>query len=615
MTRNLRSQLLFSHLLLVGLMVAVMLVSVAGFFRLGRSVDRILKDNYKSVVAAQNMKEALERQDSSATFFLAGQVERARKQYEENRPRFEAAYQIEATNVTEAGEQSIADDLGQLYGTYRRDLERLLYAKPPLPAMEARALYFKTLEPQFVRMKQRSQDVLDLNQAAIVRADERAREEARLAAFISIGVTGLAVVGALTLAWRWSGAIMTPLVSLTRQAEEIGAGRLNQRIEVRRTDEIGQLANTFNEMAEHLREARRVEEERLHRAERMSDAALENLYDPVIVTDAEGRVVHLNRAAEGLFGPDARARGAMARSVVREDRLAHAIERAVGQEHTSAEEGEAALISFQSGDAQRTYRLRATPMQNEDGTLLGAVAVLEDVTHLRELDRLKDEFIGVASHELRTPVTSLLLGVQLLQEGAVGVLSPAQQEVVNSQQEDLLRLERMMRDLLDITRLEAGANPPRFEMVTAKELIDTARQSVAAQARAHGVRLEAKIAGTLPPVRADRGQITRVLLNLLNNAIRHTPEGGEVAMEAIASDAAVTLVVRDTGTGIPPEYLQHIFERFVQVPGATRGGAGLGLSLAQSIIKAHGGEIVATSQLGKGSTFTFTLPTVPEIGK
>ncbi|MES2462737.1 MAG: ATP-binding protein [Armatimonadota bacterium] len=606
MRRSLRTQLLLSHLLLVGLLLGVCLIAVAGFFRLSRSVDRILEDNYKSVVAAQNMKESLERLDSAASFFLAGQQEQARRQYQENLPLFEAAYRVEATNITEVGEQAISDDLGAQFAAYRADLNGLMNAKSPLASKPARTLYFDTLQPRFAQVKRRVQDVLDLNQGAILRADEQAKTEAESAAIASIGITILAVVLGVGFAWRNIGAMMMPLVSLTRQAEQVGAGHLNQRIEVQRDDEIGLLGRTFNEMAVRLRASKLQEEERLQRAERMSAAALADLYDPVVVTDADGRVVHLNRAAEGLFGPAQRVRGQGVRSAVRDTRFVDAIERAAREAHVSAEEGEAAFVTL----AERTYRLRATPMRDEAGGPLGAVAVLEDVTYQREVDRLKTEFIGVASHELRTPVTSLLLGVGLLGEGAVGELTPQQQEVVGALHDDLLRLERMMRELLDLTRLEAGAAPPRFEIADPAELVKSAADTVAAQARSGGVQLETESSPDLHAVRADRGQIGRVLVNLLGNAVRHTPSGGSVMIAAAIEDTTrVRFTVTDTGAGIPPAYVGRIFERFVQVPGATRGGAGLGLSIAQTIVRAHGGEIRVESKIGKGSAFSFTLPT------
>lgn len=606
MRRSLRTQLLLSHLALVALMVLVLLASVGGFFRLGGYVDRILRDNYKSVVAAQQMKDALERQDSAATFYLAGQKEKARNQYAANRARFEKAFAAESDNVTEPGEQKLVDEILVRYGLYSKHMDRLFAES--LPENATRTFYFGTLESEFLLLKEATQGVLDVNQKAIVEADKDARAEANrsaiLAAVVAVGAGTLAVL----LTYRTVNSLMTPIVSLTRQAEEVGAGHLDQRIDARRDDEIGLLAHAFNQMAERLAEARRVEQERLHLAERMSDAALANLYDPVIVSDAAGCVVHLNRAAEGLFGPDDAAKGRDVGLVVRNKRLYDALLRAIGTQETSADEGDAALTTL----GGRTYRVRATPMRERDEDKpLGAVAVLEDVTYQEEVNRLKTEFIGVASHELRTPVTSMMLGVQLLTEGAAGELSPAQNEVVLALRSDLERLQAMMHDLLDMTRLQAGATPPRLEIVPVAEIVQSAEQAVERQAAAKGVRLETIPVPRIPSLRADRGQIGRVLVNLLNNAIRHTESGGTVRFGVEAGDGDMArFFVSDTGTGIPPEYLETIFERFVQVPGATKGGAGLGLSVAQSIVTAHGGEIDAKSKVGSGSTFAFTIPTI-----
>ncbi|MCW3099694.1 MAG: Alginate biosynthesis sensor protein KinB [Chthonomonadaceae bacterium] len=606
--RDLRIQLLVSHLVLVVLMLIVMIGAVVNFFHLGRSIDRILKDNYASVIAAEEMKETLERQDSAATSFLDGRIAEARAQYQQNRPLFEKAYSYEAHNITETGEQELADDIGQKYAAYRQELEKLLFASPARSKQAADRIYVRQLLPDFLHLKGQAQAVLDLNQKAILRANGAAKTEARTASSTGLGVTVAAFLLALFFASWTIRAALDPLRTLARQAEEIGRGHLNQRIVLNRTDEIGGLADSFNTMAEKLREARKQEEARLRRAERMSEEALENLYDPVIVTDAQSRIVHLNKTAEGLFGAAARVAGIPIGQVISDKRIVEAVDRAIHQESVSAAEDEAGFIPLTVGEAKRTYRLRTTPMRDEESTLLGAVVVLEDITHLRELDRLKTEFIGVASHELRTPVTSLQLSVQLLEEGAVGALTPEQCEIVSAQKEDLERLERMMGDLLDITRLEAGVTPPRVEIVLPQILVKTAVNAVATQAERQGLALSAEVLPRVPAVRADAGQIQRVLLNLLNNAIRHTSSGGAITVSATAVGKQVVLTVKDTGSGIPAEYLPKIFDRFVQVPGATRGGAGLGLSIAKTIIEAHGGTIIAESAPGQGSKFQFSLP-------
>jgi len=672
--KSLRTQLLASHLALVALMALVMLGAVANFLRLGGSIDRILRDNYKSVIAAQTMKESLERQDSAATFFLAGQTAQSRAQFERNTPIFEKALALEQSNITERGERDLADALQSDYKIYNPSVQSLLHGE----RKDGARFYFSTLEPLFLKIKGEAQGVLDLNQAAILRADARAKRDARQAALIGIGMTLASLGLAIWFARRAINSALTPLLALVQEAEQIGAGHLNRTIELRRDDEIGLLARAFNDMTARLREAKRGQETRLHRAEQMSDAALENLFDPVLVTDATRTLVHLNRAAQGLFGTAQKLTGRPLAQAIGEPKIVAAIEKAIASGTVSADEGEAALVSFTNetsdwvngspnlpigtpnylnegfkypigssilpnepskhltesskypnegskhptetlaqagngsanGESARVYRLRATPMRDDDA-VLGAVLVLEDVTHLQSLDRLKTEFIGVASHELRTPVTSLLLSAQLLEEGAVGPLSEDQLEVVRAQREDLTRLDALLRDLLDVTRLEAGATPPRFEWIAPRELVESAARGIAPQANVKGVRLTTFSRADLPLVRADRAQIGRVLSNLLGNAIRHTPSGGEVKIEAeghVDSDKhSVVFKVADTGEGIPAEFVGRIFERFVQVPGATRGGAGLGLPISQTIVNAHGGQISVKSEKGRGSTFEFAL--------
>lgn len=611
-TQSLRVQLLVSHLVLVLLMVVVMAGAIVNFFSLGRSIDRIFQNNYKSVIAAQHMKDALERMDSSAAFVLAGQVQEARTQYEANRPRFEAAYNIQAHNITERGEGALAADLGRQFAEYRKAVEKLIYASPPMPLALARPYYFSKLAPAFVRLKGRAQDVLDLNQAAIIRADVRAKAEARAASWRSVAVTLGALLIALFLALRMIHAALDPVLTLARQAEEIGAGNLDQRIDVPRTDEIGALADSFNRMAGKLREARKAQEHQLHLAQRMSDAALASLYDPVIVTDSNGGIVHFNRAAEEVFGSEKAAIGRPVSEVIPNREIVREVERAISEKETKRTESESDRVSIGVGGATRTYYPRATPMLDDDGTLLGAATVLEDVTYLSELDSMKNQFISVASHELRTPVASLLLAAQLLEEGAAGELTEKQQDIVATQLDDLQRLDKLMKDLLDTNRLESGVTAPRFETISAGKLIGAALDSVTKQAAAKGIILTSDVPEDQPEVRADRAQIARVLVNLLDNAVRHTPSGGRITVSARRLDRKIEFAVEDTGAGIPPEYLPRIFERFVQVPGTTGGGAGMGLSIAQTIVKAHGSEIQVESELGKGSRFTFTLPSPSE---
>jgi signal transduction histidine kinase len=272
-----------------------------------------------------------------------------------------------------------------------------------------------------------------------------------------------------------------------------------------------------------------------------------------------------------------------------------------------AVEGEAALVPFKVGGAERSYRLRTTPMRDSEGRLLGAVSVLEDVTSIRELDRLKTEFVSVASNKLRTPLHSLQMALHTLIEGYTGDLSEKQQELLLSARQDSERLEELMGDLLELAEVESGTRQLSVEPVKPVELVRSAIEQHRASAECKHIRLEHTLSPDLPRVVADRRAVRRIFDNLLSNAIRHTERDGQVTISASERDSRVIFSVGDTGVGIPEEYLPTLFGRFVHVKGTASGGTGLGLALVKRLVETQGGQVGVESRIGEGTTFTFTL--------
>ena len=582
--------------------------AITSFFSLGRSIDRVLAGTFSAVLSTEQMKEALQMQQRSFTAALAEDFHTSELDYRQGSKQFVSAYDsLLQTSPKEAAE-SIAH-LRKDAEQYRHAASDFIGKAPKITGEEANSNYLQDVRPLHRALFEDVQRVQAIAQESIQKANIQAKDESERAATNSLIQTAVALVLAVLLAFRLIRIALTPLEQFSEQALAIGSGNLERRITIRKNDEIGALANAFNTMADNLAQMRSKEERRLRRAELMSDAALDSLYDPVVVTDAQGRIVYLNTAAQGLFGPTPYAPRAPVVEHIGDRRIVKAIQKVIEQDQISANEDPTSLIPLNVNGEQRTYRLRATPMKDASGTSLGSVTVLEDVTYLREVDRLKTEFIGVASHELRTPVTSMLLSTQLLEEGAAGPLTADQKEIVQVQRQDLERLDKLMRDLLDMSRLEANSAPPRFEFVAPAELLESAFSSTRAAAAQKGLTMTVDVEPGLSRVRADRSQIGRVIVNLINNAIRHSSAGGTITLRAVAEKDQVTLSVEDSGSGIPQEYLQQIFERFVQVPGATGGGAGLGLAISNTIVQAHGGHMKVRSEIGKGSTFSFNLPT------
>lgn len=594
----------------VGMLAALAGLGAWSAWRLsdmGAVSNRIIADNYDSVVAAQQMKESLERQDSALLFALLGERDRAERQLLEHRRQFAAALAVAAGNITEPGEHDAVESIRRLESHYTASLQRLLDSATPATDPASVAGYFAAVQPEFDALRAECDRFLTLNQAAMQR---KATEAAAIAgrhftATVSLALV-LTVAGAI-VAWLVASNILRPIGELTQATTAIAAGQLDVVVPMRRQDEIGRLAATFNDMTGRLREVRASSLGELLVARQIAEAAVDSLYDPVVVTDADGCVTRLNDAAEPLFGRESDARGRPLTEVAHDPRVAAAVNEVLRSQKAVAQEGAAATLTLSAGATERSYRLRSTPMRGPSSQLLGAVVLLEDVTHLREVDRLKSEFVAAASHELRTPLTSLQMGLHLVLEDA-GNLTARQQEILYMCREDGQRLARLSTDLLDLSKIEAGEAPPRLARTPAAGLVRNAVEPLRLQVEAKGITLQADLPPDLPAVMADKAQIERVLANLVTNSARATPKGGRITVTAEARDGQVAIAVADTGVGIPAEYLRRIFEPFVQVPNGAAGAGGLGLAISRKLVEAHDGQMTVQSEPGAGAVFTFTLP-------
>jgi two-component system, NtrC family, sensor histidine kinase KinB len=619
---NLRTKLLAGYMIFV---VALVVLGGWSAFRLremGQVSRRIISNNYDSVVAAQEMKESLERQDSAGVFALLGARERAMAQLREHRARFDANFKKAENNITEAGEaeaiEAIRRDRDSYYQMFDAFMVKVNATEGTQPEKLSRGdelgernEYFTRLEPQFNKLRADCDHLLQLNQRAMVAKSEAAAGVAQLWFYRTLLIAGLMVAAGIALAFWLANRIVEPLRALTATTSKIAGGDLDAKADVNSEDEVGILAAEYNRMAERIRQLRLSDKGKLIVARQTTEATIDSLYDPVIVTDAEGCVTRLNPAAEEIFGSEAENAGKHVGEVARDARIAGAVAEALHSQRAVAGEGSSSVLPLAVAGSERAFRLRTTPMRDNEKHLLGAVTLLEDITHLREIDRLKSEFIATASHELRTPLTSVQMGVHLLLEGAAGELNDKQTEVLGACREDCERLDKLMRDLLDLSRIEAGETQPEMLPIKARALIMDEAETLRPQVEAKGLSFVVDIPVELPRIMADRSQVERVIANLVVNAIRYTRQG-EIKINAEQRGHYVAVSVTDTGEGIPSEYLSHIFDKFVQVPGTATGGAGLGLAISRLIVEAHGGKISVQSVLGHGSTFTFTLPVAAE---
>jgi len=264
----------------------------------------------------------------------------------------------------------------------------------------------------------------------------------------------------------------------------------------------------------------------------------------------------------------------------------------------------------QRPEGERVFLPRAEPVYEEGGGIVAATVVLQDVTRLRRFEELRNDLVSTVAHQFRTPLTSLRMAIHLCLEGIAGPVTPKQQELLYAGREECERLQGIVDELLDLARLQSGSIPLDLEVVAAQTLLEEAAKPHRADAEAKKIALEVEPVLGDARVRADPQRLRLVFQNLLENALRHTPEGGRITLRASEDAASVRFEIHDTGPGVPEDAQGRIFEKFYRGPGGAGGGAGLGLSIARDVVRAHGGEIGVDSAPGRGSRFWFTLPRV-----
>jgi two-component system, NtrC family, sensor histidine kinase KinB len=605
---NLRNKLLLSFLIFIAALVALGVWSALSLRELGEVSRRIIAHNYDSVVAAQDMKESLERMDSAALFLLLGDSDRAMEQFNQHRARFDAAFNKAAGNITEPGEAEIIEAIRSGRDEYYRRFGAFVASGERRRPGD----YFRQLEPLFNKIRAECEQLLQLNQRAMAAKSDAAAGVARREFLFTLLLAGALAAAGLALAVLLANGIMRPVRELTATAARIAGGHLTAKAQVTSRDEIGILAAEFNRMSERIQQLRRSDLGRLVAAQQTTEAAIDSLFEPVIVTDGEGRITRLNRAAESLFGARANVVGKPIAEVTHDQRIAMAVSEALRAERTVAAESVAAAIPISINGSEQSFRLRTTPMRDAESHLLGAVALLENITYLREVDRLKSEFVNTAAHYLQAPLLNLQMGLHCLITDAAGEMTDEQKDILYACREESERLERLMRDLTDLSRIESGEVAPRLAPVKIEDVVQSAVETFRLRAEAKDQSLKTDIAPELPALEADAEQIKRVLDNLLSNAIRNTPRGGEIRITAARREDYLSVSVADTGHGIPPEHLTRLFHRFLSVPGAKAGSTGLGLAISKRLVEAHGGQISAQSEVGRGTTITFTLPITHE---
>jgi NtrC-family two-component system sensor histidine kinase KinB len=603
-----------------GLLATLLLVSGLGIAVLAQyrtALDRFFYENWRSVEDGQHVVEAVQQLDEIARGLgstpSAGDLAAAGRAAAGPLADGDANCKAEDHNITLTGEREIAaaltlawsgrslDDRTVTADNYRDTYRQLLDAGVTGAARTSVGLSLRRLS---AAVRTQAQAVVDLNLANMRPIDGRAKQMADRATLLMVALSaagvGLAVVFTLLVA----RSILRPLATVIRSIREIEQGNLDLVVQVRSRDEIHQLAEAFNSMAAKLREYRRTNRAKLIRTQQTTQLAVNSLPDAVAVTAPGGAIELSNDAAQRLFGLEPGADV----TAVGDRRLVDVYREVVASGKPSKPRGyESAVEVYDAGGQLRFFLPHGVPICDGDARPVGVTLVLADVTNLRRLDEMKSGLLSVVSHELKTPLTSIRMAVHLLLEERVGPLTPKQAELMQAAREDSDRLDKIIADLLDMGRMESGRAELELRPERPERLVSDALAPLKATFLDKGVTVDAEVPADVPEVMVDPARIGHVFTNLLTNAAKFTGPGGRVRVSAAGDgNGGVRFAVADTGIGIPAEHLPRVFDRFFRVPGSTA-GAGLGLAIAREIVRAHGGEVDVQSDLGRGTTFGFTL--------
>jgi NtrC-family two-component system sensor histidine kinase KinB len=563
---TLRQKFLIGSGLLVLLLLALGGLGYGLASRTTASMQRMLKANHESVVAMDGLGRVLDRASLNAADLAEGQ----------------GFIDFQKKNVTEEGEQELTDSLNLQWVSFARSPEG------------ARSTLRGALRETVDKIRELNLKAMSLSEG---RASQLSEEGKRwLLTLLALSV--LVCLGALNALGRW---VLAPLSRLTASVRAVESGNLEQVLYVESRDELGQLAEAFNAMTARLRELRGSDRAKLVRAQRLTRAALQNLRDAVALINAQG-VVELANPVAKIFG----LREGQPMSPELPAKLVQLIEEARRQGRAVEPRGWVDAVQAFDNGQERFFLPHLEPMTSEaDGALM---LVLVDVTGLRQLDEAKSSLVNTVSHELKTPLTGLRMALHLLLEDS-STLEAHQEELLQAARGEAERLREMVDGLLDMSRLEAGKGGLALKPIMARTLISEAMGRFKSAYRDKGIILTSAGSSLDERCLADTQRVQHVFSNLLDNALGHTPAGGQVSITVSPAPGSLRFEIKDSGEGIPPEHLPHVFDKFFRVPGKEgRPGAGLGLSIAKEIVEAHGGRLNVESFPGQGSNFYFTLP-------
>lgn len=604
---KLRTKLFLSFLFLFS--IIVLLSGIGSWFIKNLSDDAraIMKDNYRTLEYMQGIDAGL---DEMLAYLPFTQKDRAAaNNIQKALIKCEGLLQQQMENITEAGEKQLTESLQDEIDLLKTQINQISNQ-----AEKESSTLLEAIIPQIARIRELSGNIYSINEESILENYHRATKTADHAIlYMTIfGVSGIVI--ALVFILSIPGYITQPLSRLNEGIKQIASKHYEYQLPVKGNDELGEIATSFNQMAQRLFEYDQSSYALVLSEKKRIDAIINQMHEAIIGIDEHQTVLFANSLALELTNlHNVKVKGQAVGTLAKTNALFARITKTVDEKGAPEPMLNTVKIVHQGKEKAFAKEILPVVMEtSEKGTSqpLGMVIVLTDITAFAEKDRAKTHFIATISHELKTPISSITLGVKLLKDGRAGALNPEQLELLNSIKDDSERLLKITSELLKMAQVETGNIQLEIQPTDPLEIVNAAMQVIVKQAEANEVQILKEI--DLMPgamVASDPEKTAWVLINLLSNAVRFAPKGSAIVMGINhPGKGSIRFSVEDAGPGIAPEFQERIFEKYFQAPDTDRTGTGLGLAISKEFIHAMNGSLQLQSTPGKGSLFYFDLP-------
>lgn len=569
---KIKTKLSFSFGLLMGLITILGIVSCRYIYIMKGDTENILQDNYMTLQFANQMLYSLDLPERNKAI-----------------QNFEINLKKQVNNITEPGERELTNSLQAEFDNYKKEAYN---------------------EASKLQLRSDLLQIMELNMKAIHAKNNVAKRSANNALNWIYVTSVLCFLIALIILFNFPSEIANPILKLRESILQISAKNYSSRLYFDPKSEFGLLSETFNRMAEKLQEYDRSNLAEILFEKKRIEALINNISDPVIGLDEHQRVIFINPEALRILNlPEEASLNHLVSEIASSNDLVQSLADDLDVVAPSQQQ-QPVKIFIDEKECYFEKKISRILVETEKEAairLVGYVIILRNVTQYKEIDFAKTNFIAAVSHELKTPISSIILSTQLLSNERVGELNTEQSQLLSSIQDDTKRLLNITGELLKITQIESGNIQLSILLVDVRELIAYAVNALKTQADEKQIKIQVDYPESALNVQADSEKTAWVLTNLISNAIRYSSENSTINIGTKRVNDKVFISVKDSGIGIAPEYKDKIFNRYFRIPGTKKEGNGLGLSISKEFIEAQGGQITMQSEIGEGSTFVVAL--------